>query len=282
MLINKGALSLTCARSVRRAVSAVAALHERGLVHRDLSRRTFFVVSSAGGQRHAVLLDFGIAEDLSRTPRRRHARGQRARYASVHGAGAFFGQPAGLATDIYELALCCNAMLAGGCLGKRSRIPSRDCQASARRARAVPEPLDVEIRRALSTRAQNRPASAQPLHSAVIAAATANGTVEPTAGETARMRSVLRKFRTSDQATPLAWAPTQAARRRLATFHAEVPWIAAISGGVIAASGRLCGRVGTHEAVIVNAWLDLARTHHEARRATRGLELIRGAHPEQP
>ncbi|HEY5945050.1 MAG TPA: serine/threonine-protein kinase, partial [Kofleriaceae bacterium] len=40
--------------------SAVHALHEQGLVHRDLKPENVFVVAD----RHAVLLDFGIAKDL--------------------------------------------------------------------------------------------------------------------------------------------------------------------------------------------------------------------------
>lgn len=79
---------------------AVDALHDRGLIHRDLKPENVFVVAD----RHAVLLDFGIAKELaapaSTTTMDGAVRGTPAYMAPEH----FFGQPAGVATDLHELA----------------------------------------------------------------------------------------------------------------------------------------------------------------------------------
>ncbi|MEO6776908.1 MAG: serine/threonine-protein kinase, partial [Kofleriaceae bacterium] len=188
---------------------AVGALHDQGLVHRDLKPENVFVTAAAGGGSHVVLLDFGIAKDLaapaSTTTQEGHVRGTPAYMAPER----FFGQPAGLATDVYELALVLYAMLAG-------RLPWLDAADPEARLSPlpltglvpVPEALDIEIRRALSTRAQNRPASASALLAEVIAAIGAQG--EPAPGETARMRSdgpnsPAGGARFGEQPTPLAW-----------------------------------------------------------------------------
>ncbi|HEY1555866.1 MAG TPA: protein kinase [Kofleriaceae bacterium] len=233
--------------------SAVAALHEQGLVHRDLKPENVFVV---GGE-HAVLLDFGIAKDLaapaSTTTQEGHVRGTPMYMAPER----FFGQAAGIATDVYELALVLYAMLA-------ARLPWDDhADPEARLAPrpfgdlgiAVPAALDAEVRRALSTRAQNRPASARALAEAVRAAAGDCAAAEEPAS-TARMRPASEGSegeRTagehaptgalpSEQQTPLAWAPTA---RAPATGSKKRPWVmgaiavglaGAVAGGVWKAS----------------------------------------------
>jgi serine/threonine-protein kinase len=196
---------------------AVSALHEQGLVHRDLKPENVFVVS---GQ-HAVLLDFGIAKELasppSTTTQEGHVRGTPAYMAPER----FFGQPAGVATDIYELALVLYTTLAGRLpwaqlADPEARLAPEPLTAHAR----VPEALDVEVRRALSTRAQNRPPSARALLAAVLAAASGSaaaaepmvtGQLRP-AAEPPRPAS--ERAPTPEQQTPLAWAPTLAAARR--------------------------------------------------------------------
>ncbi|MDQ3369887.1 MAG: serine/threonine protein kinase, partial [Myxococcota bacterium] len=201
---------------------AVGALHDQGLVHRDLKPENVFVVEGA----HAVLLDFGIAKELaaaaSTTTMEGGVRGTPAYMAPER----FFGQPAGVATDVYELAVTLYAMLAG-------RLPWDDLADPEARlsprplvelAPGVPAELDIEIRRALSTRAQNRPATAQQLREAVRVASGREGIV-PTAAETARMRPAsadaersatvtaekqpwfVGRHKTTDRGkTPLAWA----------------------------------------------------------------------------
>ena len=244
-LIARGALALDRALALfGELCSAVGALHEQGLVHRDLKPENVFVTAPGG---HAVLLDFGIAKDLaapaSTTTQEGHVRGTPAYMAPER----FFGQPAGLATDVYELALVLYAMLAGrlpwlDAADPEARLSPLPLTGLAR----VPEALDIEIRRALSTRAQNRPASAAALLAEVTAAVGAE--VEPSAGETARMRPEPAKL--AEQATPLAWAPTLAAPTAK-TPAKRWPWIAGVLVVIAAAGAAAYVRFTPHAAAVV-------------------------------
>ncbi|HEY0254470.1 MAG TPA: serine/threonine-protein kinase, partial [Kofleriaceae bacterium] len=184
-LIARGRLSLERALALfGELCSAVTALHDKGLVHRDLKPENVFVVA---GQ-HAVLLDFGIAKDLaapaSTTTQEGNVRGTPAYMAPER----FFGQTAGVSTDVYELALILYAMLAGQLPWTDAADPEARLSPLPLTEHApVPEALDIEIRRALSTRAQNRPPSASALFASVTAAASGERE-EPSAGETARIR----------------------------------------------------------------------------------------------
>jgi predicted Ser/Thr protein kinase len=258
-VISRGALSLELAFGVfGELCGAVAALHDQGLVHRDLKPENIYIVN----QRHAVLLDFGIAKDLaapaSTTTQEGNVRGTPAYMAPER----FFGQPAGLATDIYELALVLYAMLAG-------RLPWLDAADPDARlspvplteVAEVPEALDIEIRRALSTRAQNRPASADALLSAVRAAAGITRP-EPGPGETAPMRSAsLRSAeveargptldaKRSGQVTRLGRAPTVAAPSIRTARRKRWSWIAAAGTVVAASSIVIYARVAPHPAAV--------------------------------
>jgi serine/threonine protein kinase len=240
--------------------AAVQALHDQALVHRDLKPENVFVVAD----RHAVLLDFGIAKDLdapaSTTTQEGNVRGTPAYMAPER----FFGQAAGIATDVYELALVLYAMLAG-------RLPWDDVADPEARLQPrslcelapVSEALDVEIRRALSTRAQNRPASALSLLEAVRAAAGDSAT-EPGPAETARLRSgaqanvaaVSEPGRApTAQSTPLAWAPTIAApktetrvRRRWPLIAVAMAVLAGAAAAVFFAMTSSPTRVATRDA----------------------------------
>jgi serine/threonine protein kinase len=195
---------------------AVGALHVQGLVHRDLKPENVFIVDG----RHAVLLDFGIAKDLaapaSTTTQEGLVRGTPAYMAPER----FFGQPASAATDIYELAVTLYAMIAGRL--PWSDVADPEARLSPRALDGVPRALDIEIRRALSTRAQNRPGTPAVFLAAVRTAAAGDG--EPSPADTAPMRpddaaaSSLPVPPPPDaNATPLGWAPTAPAptvRRR--------------------------------------------------------------------
>jgi len=234
---------------------AVGTLHQGGLIHRDLKPENVFIVAG----RHAVLLDFGIAKEVaapaSTTTMDGGVRGTPAYMAPER----FFGQPAGIATDLYELAVILYAMLAGRLpwddLGDpEARLSPRPLVELA----SVPEELDVEIRRALSTRAQNRPASAAALLEAVRKAGRGSAPTL-TAGETARMRPATdapqatvtaertpwfaeRQTTTDRGKTPLAWAPSErapepgppAASRRRGPVIAGAIAIVALAGGAVA------------------------------------------------
>ncbi|HEU0034861.1 MAG TPA: serine/threonine-protein kinase [Kofleriaceae bacterium] len=234
--------------------SAVGALHDQNLIHRDLKPENVYVVGAESAHsRHAVLLDFGIAKELeapaSTTTMDGGVRGTPAYMAPER----FFGQPAGVATDIYELAVTLYAMLAG-------RLPWDDVADPEARLSPrplvelvdVPAELDVEIRRAMSTRAQNRPASASALIDAVRTAAGSASSV-PAPSETARMAPAAgdatkhtvtadkqpwfadRQQTTDRGKTPLAWAPTEAAPAKPAPPKAK-RWKLAVAGVGVAAA----------------------------------------------
>ena len=256
-VLAKGPLELTKALELfGELCAAVGTLHEQGLIHRDLKPENVFIVNG----KHSVLLDFGIAKELdapaSTTTMDGGVRGTPAYMAPER----FFGQPASVATDLYELAVTLYAMLAG-------RLPWDDLADPEARLSPrplvelapVPEELDVEIRRALSTRAQNRPASAAALDAAVRAAAGGSAPLQPS--ETARMRPAgteprpnatitaersskawfAERHNTTDRGkTPLAWAPTaQQAPAPPPVSKSSRRWIAAaavvaVLGGGIA------------------------------------------------
>lgn len=138
------------------AAGAVGAMHAEGLIHRDLKPENLYVVE--GDQ--IVLLDFGIAKRLdgrdSTATREGRVRGTPAYMAPER----FFGEPASIATDIYELAVVLYVMLRGELPWSDERDPL---------ARLDPAPLglaglenmDVVLRRALSTRGVQRPRSVE-------------------------------------------------------------------------------------------------------------------------
>ena len=239
-VISRGAMTQEHALELfSELCGAVSALHAQGLVHRDLKPENVFVVAG----KHAVLLDFGIAKDLSAPPgtttQDGHVRGTPAYMAPER----FFGQPAGVATDVYELALVLYVMLAGRLPWDELADPeARLAPRSLCELAPVPAPVDVEIRRALSTRAPNRPASAQALLDAVRAAA--GGVATPGAADVPVMTAQLRPARErapsqstppKEQSTPLAWAPTEAAPTTQKRAVKKWPWIAGTVGVAAAA-----------------------------------------------
>ena len=248
-VIARGAMSADLALALFEELArAVAALHAQGLIHRDLKPENVFVV----GGRHAVLLDFGIAKDLAAPATTITQEGNVRGTPAYMAPERFFGQPAGIATDIYELALVLYAMLAGRL--PWDHVADPEARLAPKPIEGIAEALDIEIRRALSTRVQNRPASAEALLQAVRAGASAT---TPEAGDTARMRpgaptpeqeGASPRRTPGDGAstldarggpTPLAWAPTapatpQRPRPRARRWPFAVLGVAALAGGIAA------------------------------------------------
>lgn len=242
---------------------AIGALHEQGLIHRDLKPENVFIVTGQGepgraeATEHAVLLDFGIAKELaapaSTTTMDGGIRGTPAYMAPER----FFGQPAAVATDIYELAVTLYAMLAGQLPWEELADP--EARLNPRpliEVAEVPAELDIEVRRALSTRAQNRPPSAKSFLESVRQAAGSPPIVAPAPSETARMppasRGEIKPTQTAQRApwfaerktttergkTPLAWAPTEAAPSAdPPTRRPRWPWVAGALGIAAIAAG---------------------------------------------
>ena len=152
--LMRGALPLALALEIaQQLAAAVAAMHTRNLVHRDLKPENVFLVDA----QHAVLLDFGIAKDLFSSPSTTTQDGGIRGTPAYMAPERFFGQAAGVATDVYELAVVVYAMIA-------ARLPWDSISDPA--ARLDPKPLveapsaiDSLLRTAMSTRAANRPTS---------------------------------------------------------------------------------------------------------------------------
>ncbi len=136
----------------------VAVMHRAGLIHRDIKPENLFVDE----ERHRlVLLDFGIARELSAPA------STTTRSGSIQGTPAFmaperfFGMSATIASDIYELAVVFFSMLAG-------RLPWRVEDGATGRLHPsdfrqlgvdVPDSIARVVMRALSTRPEVRPSS---------------------------------------------------------------------------------------------------------------------------
>lgn len=261
-VVMRGPLPLTSALEMfGELCAAVAALHEQQLIHRDLKPENVFVVA----QKHAVLLDFGIAKDLaapaSTITQEGNVRGTPAYMAPER----FFGQPAGIATDVYELAVTLYVMLAGRLPWDDVADPETRLSPRSLRDHApdVPEALDIEVRRALSTRVQNRPSSAAALLDAVRAAAAVDPETEQSASSTARLRTgahealpaaspplpsttatsatkpAPERTASAEHQTPLAWAPTVAAPVSSAPSSRRARWPLAIGLGAVAIAGAV-------------------------------------------
>lgn len=136
---------------------AVAVLHDEGLLHRDLKPENILLVDA--GQ-HVRLLDFGIAKDVAAPASTTTQAGMTRGTPAVMAPERFFGSPASVGTDVYELAVVLYMMLVG-------RLPWPDSDAAARLAPALPADLGVSLPSslsdammlALSTRPEVRPAS---------------------------------------------------------------------------------------------------------------------------
>ncbi|MFO0552473.1 MAG: serine/threonine-protein kinase [Polyangiaceae bacterium] len=223
--------------------AGVEALHAAGLVHRDIKAENVFLV--AGEPTRAVLLDLGIAKDTaaasSTTTQRGVIRGTPATMAPER----HFGQPASIASDVYELGLLLYLMLVGRApwtdesdVDERlSALPPNEVDPS------VPRALGTVVMQALSTRPARRPASARALADAVAEAA--RETIEPRTTRAIELRpsssSVSSPPPNEPRATPFATAaadkhPSPPARAR------TILWVAAgtIAGAlaVYVATGR--------------------------------------------
>jgi eukaryotic-like serine/threonine-protein kinase len=103
-------------RVVRELFSALAYMHAREVVHRDLKPGTVFLQRLPGGSEQVKLLDFGLAKFLDREV---HGGDTLTRSFEVFGTPAYMppeqwtGQPSDARADVYSAAAVCFEMLAG-------------------------------------------------------------------------------------------------------------------------------------------------------------------------
>ncbi len=210
---------------------AVATLHDRKLVHRDIKPEN--VVVETG---RAVLLDFGIAKPESA------AASTITQDGAVRGTPAymaperFFGAPATVASDVYELAVTLYVMVTARLPWDSAADPAARLNPPRPSELGFPLPAAVEtaIAAALSSRAETRPASARELAKRVREAADLNATTPARTTEQLGPRPAV-----ADATGPHAPQPRPAAttatlrssRRRVVVVVA----IAAIAAAAIAA-----------------------------------------------
>ena len=148
--------------------SAVHALHAAGMVHRDVKPENVILVDDA-----PVLLDFGIARDIDDGTTTTTAEGRVRGTPAYMAPERFFGAPASVRSDVYELGVVLYMMLVGRLpWGSEKNVTDRLNPANPRDAGAdVSRTLATVILRALSTRPEVRPATAIELARDVAAAA---------------------------------------------------------------------------------------------------------------
>lgn len=156
--------------------AALGALHEAGLVHRDVKPENVLWVD---GEDRLVLLDLGIARDAdaiaSTTTRAGLTRGTPAYMAPER----FFGRSATIRTDVYELALLFYVMVVGALPwdgeDPRGRLSPKH---PAERGVALPTSVVTVLLAALDVDFERRPGSVADL-AAQLEAALARASEEP-------------------------------------------------------------------------------------------------------
>lgn len=164
--VTRGALSAEEAvRYVCTLADGLAALHAAGMVHRDVKPENVVV------QDRPMLLDFGIAREIEAasgtTTARGHVRGTPAYMAPER----FFGAPASVSSDVYELGVVFYIMLTGHLPWSAEAYAAERLNPRSPEGSGVPRALSVVCLRALCTRPEMRPESAADFAAAVRAAA---------------------------------------------------------------------------------------------------------------
>ncbi len=172
--VARGALSTDEAvRHVCTLADGLAALHAAGMVHRDVKPENIVLQHGVqhGVQDRPMLLDFGIAREIEAasgtTTARGHVRGTPAYMAPER----FFGAPASVSSDVYELGVVFYMMLTGRLPWSSEAYAAERLNPRSPEDAGVPRALSVVCLRALCTRPEMRPESAEAFAAAVRAAA---------------------------------------------------------------------------------------------------------------
>jgi len=165
--LRRGKLAMREALAfLEQLAGAIETLHAAGIIHRDLKPENIFLVD---GER-VVLLDFGIAKDAAAAPSTTTTEGRVRGTPAYMAPERFFGAPASVRSDVYELAVILYEMLAGG-------LPWTNPDDVEARLRPqpgdLPRPVWAVLQQALGSNTEKRPASAIELSAAIGAAAAA-------------------------------------------------------------------------------------------------------------
>jgi serine/threonine protein kinase len=221
---------------------ALATLHAAGLIHRDIKPENVFLEGPVDPSHtpRPVLLDLGIARDVTLADSTTTAAGQVRGTPAYMAPERFFGSPASIRSDVYELAVTLYMML----VGRRPWDGVHD--AAARLAPIHPREAGVELPpelvtvllRALSTRPEVRPASAQDFADAVRGAALArasSGRMPTQTLATVRPPTVVGAEVTAANAPSASLAPP---RRGLPSWAAAMGAGLGLVGLVVLVQGR--------------------------------------------
>jgi serine/threonine-protein kinase len=202
----------TAVRHLEVLARAVHALHVAGMVHRDVKPENVMLVDDA-----AVLLDFGIARDIDDDTTTTTAEGRVRGTPAYMAPERFFGAPASVRSDVYELGVVLYTMLVGRLpWGSEKNVTERLNPTSPREAGAdVSRSLADVILRALSTRPEMRPASAEELARDVAAASKDRSSITRRTADVA--------VQAPPDGSELAFSPTELAPGAVARASSEAP-----------------------------------------------------------
>lgn len=158
--LSRGRLPLAEALALLESTAnALDAIHQAGLVHRDVKPENVFLVEKTG---HPVLLDLGIARTQGAAASTLTRQGVVRGTASLMAPERFFGTPPNIASDIYELAALFFLAVVGEAPWEGGdTIESRLFSRTPRELNVpLADALENEMMAALSTRIEKRPLSA--------------------------------------------------------------------------------------------------------------------------
>ena len=183
--LARGPLAPASALRLFEAIAeGVAAIHDAGLVHRDLKAENVFLTEDE----RPIVLDLGIAREAEGAPSTTTEDGRVRGTPATMAPERFFGARASTASDVYELALLLYVMLVGAL--PWSDAGDVDARLAARPPHmlvdTIPRALSDAIMAALSTRIEKRPASAAALLASVRSATSAGDPEARRTSETPR------------------------------------------------------------------------------------------------
>lgn len=188
---RRGALPVEEAIDIaQQTLAGLQAVHEAGIVHRDIKAANLFLCDESGGRRNVRILDFGIAKVLASAPSGRAP--QPLRYPTAEGVTVGTprclspeqarGAPIDQRTDVYAVGVLLYSLLVGAGPFDHLRNPVELLHAhvsitpvapSQRATQPISPELDAVVMRALAKRPEDRFASAAEFSAALAEAAEA-------------------------------------------------------------------------------------------------------------
>ncbi len=201
--------------------SALGALHKRSVIHRDVKPGNLFVIRDGEGTARVKLMDLGIASSLEFKGQKLTAHGEIVGTVEYMSMERLAGDDAiDPRVDIYAAGVTLFECLAGdapftGSLGDIVRqVMPTDAEPVQLRVEGVPQKLAAAIERACARRREDRFATMEDFHAALVAAAEGRAIAlslldDPQArqraagGSTPPAAMARRKFARAPYATPI-------------------------------------------------------------------------------